>query len=199
MHNSFHSDRLPLLQSPKDEVIVDTREMAMEWPCAACATFLGIAHLFLGLGLLSFDVATNETSETAFASTAALAYIICAILSFIAARRLDRCAQLLLFAFAAFSALTSLSIFLEAAVVLNRLCAHGCDQKENFVHTTLICIALTEFVVSAISMIVCYRSLRNAFGLNTVASPYSTLIVGDYTTLERQPRPLRDQRAKSLL
>ncbi|CAJ0944409.1 unnamed protein product, partial [Mesorhabditis belari] len=197
----MNSDRRPLLLSPKEENHENNETgMAVEWPCAACATLLGIAHLSMGLGLLAFDVVTNETSETAFAATAALAYIICSVLSFIAARRLDRCAQLLLFAFAAFSALTSLSIFLEAAVVLNRLCGQrACTEGRDLVHSTLICIALTEFVISSISMIVCYRSLRNAFGVNTVASPYSTLIVGDYTTLERQPRPMRNTRAKSLL
>uniref|UniRef100_A0A914YY09 Uncharacterized protein n=1 Tax=Panagrolaimus superbus TaxID=310955 RepID=A0A914YY09_9BILA len=62
------------------------RRRAQKWPCGGCTFFLGICHLFCGLTLLAFDVATNDVTETPFGVSAALAFIICAIFSFIAAR-----------------------------------------------------------------------------------------------------------------
>uniref|UniRef100_A0A1I7XD72 Guanylate cyclase domain-containing protein n=1 Tax=Heterorhabditis bacteriophora TaxID=37862 RepID=A0A1I7XD72_HETBA len=182
--------------------------LARVWPCAACGCLLGLIHLFLGSAFLvdkssqqihflysnliffkMFDILTNNVSKTAFAITASLADFICAILCFIAVRRLDRCAQLLLFAFASFSLLMSLAIFLESAVLLNKICVvNSCENKATVVHSTLIVISLIEFLTCVITILVCYRSLRQAFGVTSAASPYSTLIVGDYSTLERRPK-----------
>ncbi|VDM29734.1 unnamed protein product, partial [Toxocara canis] len=58
---------------------------AKVWPCRTCGILLGICHLVLGITLLLFDIFTNSLSETAFAITAALAFIVCALFAFIAA------------------------------------------------------------------------------------------------------------------
>lgn len=57
-----------------------------EWPCGACAVLLGTCHLTAGITLIIFDVITNHVSGTAFAISASLSFIICAILAFIGAR-----------------------------------------------------------------------------------------------------------------
>ncbi|KHN84118.1 hypothetical protein Tcan_10385 [Toxocara canis] len=170
---------------------------AKVWPCRTCGILLGICHLVLGITLLLFDIFTNSLSETAFAITAALAFIVCALFAFIAARRLDRPAQLLLLFFSLFALAMSTTMFVESAAVINHNCDHAdCHGHENIVHTILLCFALTELTVSLATIMVCFRSLRKAYGINKAASPYSTLIEGDYSIFRIKPRVVASRRSE---
>uniref|UniRef100_A0A914S7R2 MARVEL domain-containing protein n=1 Tax=Parascaris equorum TaxID=6256 RepID=A0A914S7R2_PAREQ len=123
----------------------DHLSAARIWPCRTCGILLGISHLLLGIILLIFDIFTNNISETAFAITAALAFIICALFAFIAARRLDRPAQLLLLFFSLFAFAMSAAMFIESAAIINYNCDHNkCHRRENIIHIILLCFALTE-------------------------------------------------------
>uniref|UniRef100_A0A0R3RWP9 Transmembrane protein n=1 Tax=Elaeophora elaphi TaxID=1147741 RepID=A0A0R3RWP9_9BILA len=160
-------------------------DVAQVWPCRCCGMILGICHLLLGIVLLIFDVVTNNISETAFAITASLSFIVCGIFSFISARRLDRPAQLLLLFFSIFSMAMSITMFVDSAALIN----HNCDRKEchgviNNVHVVLLCSVTVSFA----TMIVCFRSLRRAYRVRKASSPYSTLIEGHYDAFYIKPR-----------
>ncbi|EFO16396.1 hypothetical protein LOAG_12108 [Loa loa] len=165
--------------------------IAQVWPCRFCAIMLGICHLTLGIILLIFDVVTNNISETAFAVTASLLFIVCGIFSFISARRLDRPAQLLLLFFSIFSMAMSITMFVDSAALIN----YNCDRDEchgavTNVHVVLLCFGLIKFTVSIATMIVCFRSLRHAYRVRKASSPYSTLIEGHYDAFYITPRKM---------
>ncbi|VDO32547.1 unnamed protein product [Brugia timori] len=167
--------------------------VAQIWPCRFCGIMLGICHLPLGIVLLVFDVLTNNISETAFAVTASLSFIVCGIFSFISAssRRLDRPAQLLLLLFSMFSMVMSITMFVDSAALINYNCDRGeCHGAISNVHVVLLCFGLIEFTVSFATMIVCFRSLRQAYRVRKASSPYSTLIEGDYNAFYITPRKI---------
>ncbi|VDM08289.1 unnamed protein product [Wuchereria bancrofti] len=165
--------------------------VAQIWPCRFCGIMLGICHLPLGIVLLVFDVVTNNISETAFAVTASLSFIVCGIFSFISARRLDRPAQLLLLLFSIFSMVMSITMFVDSAALINYNCDRGeCHGVISNVHVVLLCFGLIEFTVSFATMIVCFRSLRQAYRVRKASSPYSTLIEGDYNAFYITPRKI---------
>ncbi|KAH7727125.1 hypothetical protein AAVH_05350 [Aphelenchoides avenae] len=143
--------------------------------------------------LLVFDVITNDITGTPVAVTAAIATIICAILSFIAARRLDKVAQVLLVIFAASSSVLCLVLFVEAAAFINSICRPSstvqCLDKEGIVHITLLCLSLIQLVVSCAIVFVCFRSLRQAYVVD-VERPFNALIAGDYKKLRVEPETL---------
>ncbi|ETN74748.1 hypothetical protein NECAME_12759 [Necator americanus] len=60
--------------------------IAREWPCSGCAGVLGIVHLSIGVILTLFDMLTSPVSNAFFAISAAILYIVCAILCFIVTR-----------------------------------------------------------------------------------------------------------------
>ncbi|KAI1718447.1 hypothetical protein Ddc_09499 [Ditylenchus destructor] len=186
----------------KEEHDSEVKEsLAREWPCASCAILLGVCHFVAALGLLVFDVATNATTSAKFPVSASLSIFICAMLSFIAARRIDKAAQILLLLFATLSTILCSILFIESSrqvnsdetvekrsVVLNcQVEVNVCSERFVFFHVALICIALIEFVISLGTIIVCFRSLRRAYAVRIAKSPYSTLIVGDYNKLVVYP------------
>uniref|UniRef100_A0A914CZ82 Uncharacterized protein n=1 Tax=Acrobeloides nanus TaxID=290746 RepID=A0A914CZ82_9BILA len=166
-------------------------QFGQEWPCGACAVLLGTCHLTAGLTLIIFDVITNHVSGTAFAISASLSYIICAILAFIGARRLDRAAQLMLVFFTLVSLAMSLALFFESGVLVSKLCTPKeilhCSHRKNIVHTFLLCLSLMETVFCTITLIVCFRSLRRAYFVPEPGFPYGTLIAGNFRTLRFDP------------
>ncbi|VBB25722.1 unnamed protein product [Acanthocheilonema viteae] len=179
--------------SPSSAVRKDFSEsmelnVAQVWPCRLCGVILGICHLPLGIVLLIFDVVTNNISETAFAITASLSFIICGIFSFISARRLDRPAQLLLLFFSIFSMAMSITMFIDSAALINYNCDRGkCYEVLSNIHVVLLCFGLVEFTISFTTMIVCFRSLRLAYRVRKASSPYSTLIEGHYDAFYIKP------------
>ncbi|RCN30781.1 hypothetical protein ANCCAN_23443 [Ancylostoma caninum] len=60
--------------------------LAREWSCSGCAGVLGVLHLSVGVLLTLFDMLTSPVSNTHFAISAAILYIVCSILCFIATR-----------------------------------------------------------------------------------------------------------------
>lgn len=60
--------------------------VAQIWPCRYCGIVFGLLHLTIGITLLIFDIITNNISETAFAITSSLSFIVCGIFALIAAR-----------------------------------------------------------------------------------------------------------------
>ncbi|CAG9535342.1 unnamed protein product [Cercopithifilaria johnstoni] len=163
--------------------------VAQVWPCRFCGVILGTCHLPLGIVLLIFDVVTNSISETAFAITASLSFIVCGIFSFISARRLDKPAQWLLLFFSIFSMAMSITMSMDSAALIN----YNCDREEchgtpNNIHAVLLCFGLVEFTVSFATIIVCFRSLRQAYRVRKASSPYSTLIEGHYDAFYITPR-----------
>ncbi|MFH4983607.1 hypothetical protein AB6A40_010316 [Gnathostoma spinigerum] len=188
------SSQVPRLDLPEEEQL----PTASVWPCRSCAIILGLCHLWLGITLLIFDVVTNNTSETAFAVTASLSFIVCAILAFIAARRLDRAAQLLLLFFSLVSFAMCLAIFLESTIMINEQCdMKNCYSKKSVVHIALLCISLFEMTATIITIIVCFRSLRRAYGVIKAGSPYSTFITGNYGVLQVKPKLVTDKKKNS--
>uniref|UniRef100_A0A915PYK8 Zinc finger PHD-type domain-containing protein n=1 Tax=Setaria digitata TaxID=48799 RepID=A0A915PYK8_9BILA len=151
------SDRKPLMitSSPVTRNESIQLNVAQVWPCRFCGIMLGICHLLLGVTLLIFDVVTNNISETAFAITASLSFIVCGIFSFIAARRLDRPAQLLLLFFSIFSMAMSTTMFVDSAAVINYNCdrgeCHGLDNQrpETQVDSTAVCVQWTNLAAGA--------------------------------------------------
>ncbi|CAD6192114.1 unnamed protein product [Caenorhabditis auriculariae] len=171
----------------------DEGDQARQWPCASCANILAIVHLLIGVSLLVFDLATNDVSKSVLAVSASFVFIICAIFCFITTCRLDKCAQILLFWFAFVSVILSTGMFLLSGSVLNSPCfpADGCSHLQHVVHAQIVVLSLVEFTTSIITMFVCFRSLRNAFGVLEPHSPYRTLMVGDYSTLAAKPQYVR--------
>uniref|UniRef100_A0A2K6VD69 Uncharacterized protein n=1 Tax=Onchocerca volvulus TaxID=6282 RepID=A0A2K6VD69_ONCVO len=172
--------------------------VAQIWPCRSCGLMLGICHLLSGIILLIFDIVTNNISETAFAMTASLSFIVCGIFSFISARRLDRPAQLLLLSFSIFSLAMSITMFVDSAALINNNCdQNNCHGAVSNVHVVLLCFALIEFTISFVTMIVCFRSLRQAYRVRKASSPYSTLIEGHYDAFYITPRILENHKKSS--
>ncbi|VDL81688.1 unnamed protein product [Nippostrongylus brasiliensis] len=168
------------------------QSLARVWPCSRCGGLLGVLHLTLGVVIALFDMLTSPLSHTSCSISAAILYIICAILCLIATRRVDRCTQMLLMAFAAAALAISAVIFLESAITLNTLCeAEQCDEQKLIVHSILVFISLSEFLTSLVTLVVCFRSLQGAVAVNRANSPYSTLIIGDYSKLKRPARIFR--------
>ncbi|KAJ1370045.1 hypothetical protein KIN20_031681 [Parelaphostrongylus tenuis] len=165
--------------------------LARKWPCSRCGGLLGIIHLLLGVVLTLFDMLTFTMPNTSYAISAAILYTICAILCFIATRRVDRCTQMLLMVFATAALLISCTMFLDSGMILNDMCQpEHCDNQKHVVHSVLIFISLSEFVTCIITLFVCYRSLRGAEGVYKAQSPYSTLIIGDFPSLHRSEENL---------
>jgi len=115
--------------------------LAEQWPCASCAALLGAVHLAAGCMLLVFDVATNERTGAMFGVSSALAYILCALMAFIAARRIDRVAQCLLMAFASVAVGLSAGLFVENAWAVN---GGVRDVRTVSSHSFLLCLALMQ-------------------------------------------------------
>lgn len=124
-------------------------------------------------------------------------------------RRVDRCTQLLLMVFATGALIISSLIFLESAITLNKFChPERCEESKLVVHSVLVVISLSEceclrlrrpetvllsiltasVLASFITLVVCFRSLHGAVAVNRANSPYSTLIIGDYSQLQRPAR-----------
>ncbi|GMR37092.1 hypothetical protein PMAYCL1PPCAC_07287, partial [Pristionchus mayeri] len=202
--STLHDDH-PLLSLPKPSLTINVAPVlpsgdgeARGWPCAPCGILLGLIHFTLGFTLLLFDILTNTMSHTAFGVTASITFIICSLLCFIAVRRVDRCAQVVLMCFSTFSLLACISIFLESSVQLNARCTPSgrermevppsppslCLDGTHAVLSALISIALTEMMMCVITLLVCFRSLHSAYAVGQPSSPYSTLIVGDLNTLK---------------
>ncbi|GMS84719.1 hypothetical protein PENTCL1PPCAC_6894, partial [Pristionchus entomophagus] len=128
-YSSGLTDDHPLISIPKPSLTINVASSlptgdgeARGWPCAPCGILLGLIHFTLGFTLLLFDILTNTISHTAFGVTASLTFIICSLLCFIAVRRVDRCAQVVLMCFSTFSLVACISIFLESSVQLNARC-----------------------------------------------------------------------------
>ncbi|KAK0421363.1 hypothetical protein QR680_015199 [Steinernema hermaphroditum] len=176
---------------------------ARVWPCRPCGILLGIFHCTLGAFLLIFDLVTNYETDTALGVGSALVFIICAMFAFISAKRLDRAAQLILLAFSSISVVLCLAMFFENAIIINRLCSGEqsggdgdgaeCFGRKAVLHTILLGVALCEFVVSFITAVVCFRSLRHAYAVMKPYSPYSTMIVGDYDQLFVYPETIEEK------
>lgn len=81
-YSAMNSSQMDVLAEPS----APEMKVAQVWPCRLCGIVLGLSHLLLGIALLIFDVVTNYISETAFAITASLSFIVCGIFSFISAR-----------------------------------------------------------------------------------------------------------------
>ncbi|VDO48991.1 unnamed protein product [Onchocerca flexuosa] len=127
------------------DLIENQLKMAQIWPCRSCGIMLGICHLLFGIILLIFDIVTNNISETAFAMTASLSFIVCGIFSFISSRRLDRPAQLLLLFFSIFSLVMSVAMFVDSAALINNNCdQNDCHGAVSNVHVVLLCFGLIE-------------------------------------------------------
>uniref|UniRef100_A0A1I8A2F4 Zgc: n=1 Tax=Steinernema glaseri TaxID=37863 RepID=A0A1I8A2F4_9BILA len=174
---------------------------ARVWPCRSCGILLGICHCILGCFLLIFDLVTNNETDTSLGVSSALVFIICAMFAFISAKRLDRAAQLILLTFSLISVALCLALFFENAIMINRLCrGHDlegtevkCYGKKAVLHTILFGVSLCELVVSFITAIVCFRSLRHAYAVMKPYSPYSTMIVGDYDQLFVYPETIEEK------
>ncbi|KAK6044221.1 hypothetical protein COOONC_18274, partial [Cooperia oncophora] len=119
--------------------------LARVWSCSRCGCLLGLIHLLLGVIVTLFDLLTNPLTNTSYGITAAILYIICGILCFIATRRVDRCTQLLLMGFASAALVISTAIFIESAAELNSICyKEVCDEQQLVVHSILVFISLSE-------------------------------------------------------
>lgn len=100
-------------------------------------------------------------------------------------------------------------LFVEAAIFINSICrpstAAQCLEKPGVVHIVLLCLSLMQckqqaslvclssrhllVVVSTVSVLVCFRSLREAYSAE-VESPYNALVVGNYKKLPGEPETL---------
>ncbi|VDN60907.1 unnamed protein product [Dracunculus medinensis] len=191
----MENDLEPLMIANTDR---NTRNnIARIWPCGKCSILLGLCHLFIGIFLLIFDIITNNISEIAFAATSSLTFIVCAILAFIASnlkceiffRRLDRTSQLLLLFISLFAIALTIIMFIDSVVVINHNCdLNNCYQRKNIIYFVILSISLIELTICLITLFVCFRSLRKAYGVTKARSPYSTLIEGNYQLFKIIPR-----------
>uniref|UniRef100_A0A914PPG7 Uncharacterized protein n=1 Tax=Panagrolaimus davidi TaxID=227884 RepID=A0A914PPG7_9BILA len=179
------------------------RRRAQKWPCGSCTFFLGICHLLSGFTLLAFDVATNDITQTPFGVSAALAFIICAIFSFIAARRIDTAAQLLLVIFSILSLFICIMLFIQSATKVNNLCDEifpkNCYIKSTIIYIILLCISLIEATICFIALIVCFRSLKHAYAVPSPGLPYRTLSTGNFNSLQREPAQINPKHYNNLV
>ncbi|KAK5972915.1 hypothetical protein GCK32_019375, partial [Trichostrongylus colubriformis] len=58
--------------------------LARVWSCARCGWLLGFVHVALGVIITLFDLLTSSFAKDSYAISAAILYIICGILCFIA-------------------------------------------------------------------------------------------------------------------
>ncbi|CAI4223916.1 unnamed protein product [Auanema sp. JU1783] len=168
--------------------------LSRAWPCARCGVLLGIIHLAFSVFVLIFDIFTNQLTLEIFSTTAAVLYFVCALLCFIAVRRLDEAAQVLLLIFSSLSLMLSIALFIQNAHIVNLLSENiRCESRSCYIHAVLIFVGLSEGFICFITTLLCYRSLKLAFRVKSPYSPYNTLIVGDYKTLRVNP-PLNNPR-----
>ncbi|KAI6197032.1 hypothetical protein M3Y94_01177300 [Aphelenchoides besseyi] len=165
------------------------RRNAWTWGSSNNCIFLGSTHILLGMFLIIYDLATNSTSESAFAISASLCFVIIGILLFIAARRLDRPAHYLIIIFGILTSATCIALIIDTSLHTSRVCiasrGASCTPQTWLVHILLLFIALVELTLCLLSVYASYRYLRH---LSTVATDmlYASLISGRY---DRLPKP----------
>ncbi|CAB3411464.1 unnamed protein product [Caenorhabditis bovis] len=140
------------------------RILAQRAICYNCGHLLAFAHIFSGISLLMIDVASNYLSRNAVIISFAFIFIICAILSFITARRLDRLALKILLVYSLISLTAAVYLFVKNGLFLNEICMKRdeCTKAQQWVHSNIVIISLIEVAASIISIIFCGRSLKHA-------------------------------------
>uniref|UniRef100_A0A1I7SSA8 Membrane-spanning 4-domains subfamily A member 15-like n=2 Tax=Bursaphelenchus xylophilus TaxID=6326 RepID=A0A1I7SSA8_BURXY len=194
---SQRSDRRPLLTELIKETLRREQEIREAqknrrrclWRSSKTAIWLGIGHLFFGLVLLIFDIATNEITHTAFGISSSLCFIITAILSFISARRLDWTAQWLIIFSASLSFALSLALVADCTLYMNRLCfpvqTERCTASTGSIHLVLVLIAFFESVLCVFSIFASYSHMK-ATNERTIDLMYDILVSGDFPHLPNQ-------------
>uniref|UniRef100_A0A5S6Q9L7 MARVEL domain-containing protein n=1 Tax=Trichuris muris TaxID=70415 RepID=A0A5S6Q9L7_TRIMR len=155
---------------------------ARPWDCRMCGLLLGIFHVVFGSILIVFDLATNWITETVFAVTAGICFVITGITSLIASKRLDKGTITILVIFSFASLVLASAIVFESISSINYLCHRGlCNAQESTFRACLLLICLLEAVVSIVSAFVGIRSLMNATqsDLIRVSSPLHVLLSGE--------------------
>uniref|UniRef100_A0A7E4VE01 Transmembrane protein n=1 Tax=Panagrellus redivivus TaxID=6233 RepID=A0A7E4VE01_PANRE len=199
---AFHPIHLPpptpMLLRPEsehsEEELQEIRDhrRAQQWPCGGCSFFLGICHFACGLSLLAFDVATNHITKTPFAISASLVFIVCGILALIAARRVDKATQILLTFLCLLSMPLCIVLFIQSALYVNTVCRpnlieSSCYAIDTGIYVVLMCTGLIEATIVLATLVVCFRSLKEAYLVPDPEFPYRTLIAGDFGLLRCTP------------
>lgn len=133
----------------KSGILARTRN-GWYWGSAKCSILLGLGHLFFGILLLIYDLATNSISEAQFGVSSSLCFIICAILLFISARKtgLDRPAHYLIIIFSTISFIMAICLIGGTAYHANKVCiairTAKCTLYAALIHTFLVLIVLLE-------------------------------------------------------
>uniref|UniRef100_A0A0M3JYV3 G_PROTEIN_RECEP_F1_2 domain-containing protein n=1 Tax=Anisakis simplex TaxID=6269 RepID=A0A0M3JYV3_ANISI len=162
----------------------------------------------LAVSLLLIDIFTNHISNTKFAVGTSILLFVNALLAFISARlpflqckfrsiiiqRIDKLSQILLMLFSLLALLMSIIMCIESAFIINFYCSINdsnnyylqyCFNDKIIIHVLLLSMALIQFTVTLITMLMCYRSLHKAYAVYKASSPYSTLIEGNLELFRR--------------
>ncbi|KRX97138.1 hypothetical protein T4E_10182 [Trichinella pseudospiralis] len=162
---------------------------ARPWACRVCGYILGTFHLAFGVGLLILDLATNWITETVFAITAGICFVVTGIASLIATKRLDKGTITILLLFSIVSLILSLIIVIESSTSINYLCHKGsCAEHEATVRACLLIVCLMEMVNAVLSCFISVRSLLDCADADLI-KPISP--VGIFLTGQEKP-PLKN-------
>lgn len=135
---------------PSLTVSLAQRNKGWYWGSTKCSILIGFGHLFFGTTLLIYDVSTNHITDSTFAVSSSLCFIICAILLFISARKmgLDRAAHYLIIIFSVLSGLVGLCLIGGIALHINEICVAVKTVKCTFgavlIHVFVVLIVLVE-------------------------------------------------------
>ncbi|KRY50106.1 hypothetical protein T03_17976, partial [Trichinella britovi] len=154
---------------------------ARPWACRVCGYILGTFHLAFGVGLLILDLATNWITETVFAITAGICFVVTGIASLIATKRLDKGTITILLLFSIVSLILSLIIVIESSTSINYLCHKGnCAEHEATVRACLLILCLMEMVNAVLSCFISVRSLLDCADADLIKpiSPVRVFLIG---------------------
>ncbi|KRY92073.1 hypothetical protein T4D_5463 [Trichinella pseudospiralis] len=154
---------------------------ARPWACRVCGYILGTFHLAFGVGLLILDLATNWITETVFAITAGICFVVTGIASLIATKRLDKGTITILLLFSIVSLILSLIIVIESSTSINYLCHKGsCAEHEATVRACLLIVCLMEMVNAVLSCFISVRSLLDCADADLIKpiSPVRIFLTG---------------------
>ncbi|KRX18580.1 hypothetical protein T07_1786 [Trichinella nelsoni] len=154
---------------------------ARPWACRVCGYIFGTFHLAFGVGLLILDLATNWITETVFAITAGICFVVTGIASLIATKRLDKGTITILLLFSIVSLILSLIIAIESSTSINYLCHKGdCAEHEATVRACLLILCLMEMVNAVLSCFISVRSLLDCADADLIKpiSPVRVFLIG---------------------
>ncbi|KAI6183986.1 hypothetical protein M3Y97_00547700 [Aphelenchoides bicaudatus] len=200
MRSTATPDRKPLMSElilealKKQELQRARKRRNWYWGSTKCSILLGLGHLLGGIVLLIYDLATNSITESKFAISSSLCFIICAILLFISARRtgLDRPAHYLIIIFSVISCIMAVLLIGGTAYHANKICIAirtvKCTLQSALIHAFLILIVFLEMGICLCSIYGSYSFLQRLSNQITNLI-YRSLITEDFNRLPTKHRP----------